>query len=156
MGYTHTHVSVCGGCTCVSSYSWVLLAYVDVCLSVCMHMLTVCMCLYINLCFWWRVAATTDPFGEIQTRSSDPDPLQEPGLDPNSCSLWTRYTGDSKTDPWDDPSISTGSCSEDQTAIRFRNRVISCECSFLCIYRCRYALHVALIISCDFLLYLPV
>ena len=53
--------------------------------------------------------------------------------------LWTRYTGDSKTDPWEDPEIRTGSCSEDQTAIRIQNRVISCEClllyywSYMCI-----------------------
>jgi len=31
----------------------------------------------------------------------------------------------------DDPEIRTGSCSEDQTKIRIRNRVISCECLLL-------------------------
>jgi len=25
------------------------------------------------------------------------------GPDSDSCSWWTRYSGDSKTDPWDDP-----------------------------------------------------
>ena len=78
--------------------------------------------------------------------------FRRPGPDSDSYSLWTRY-GDLKTDLWDDPYISIGSCSEDQTAIRFRNRVISCECSFMCIYCCQYAFIVALIILCDFLLY---
>ena len=40
-----------------------------------------------------------------------------------------------------------------KTRRRFRNRVISCECSFLCIYRCWNALLVAFIILDNFLLY---
>jgi len=36
-------------------------------------------------------------------RRSD-DPNSEPGVS-DSRSLWNRYTGDSKTDPWDDPEI---------------------------------------------------
>ena len=51
--------------------------------------------------------------------------------DSQLCSLWTRYIGDSKTDPWDDPEIRTRSCSEDQISIRIQNRVISCECLFI-------------------------
>jgi len=39
----------------------------------------------------------------IQIRWWDPGRCRRPGPDPNSCSLWTRYNGDSKTDPWDDP-----------------------------------------------------
>ena len=54
-------------CVCVSSCSWVLLAYVHVCLSVYMHVHTACICLYINLCMlaWY---SDTNPFGKIQTR----------------------------------------------------------------------------------------
>jgi len=75
------------------------------------------------------------------------DPFRRPGPDPDLCSSWTRYIGELKTDPWDDPYISTVSCSEDQTVIRFRNRVISCERSFLCIPYvslsvCIYILHL--------------
>jgi len=49
-------------------------------------------------------------------------------------SLWIRYTDDSKTVSWDDLEIHTGSCGGDQMAIRFQNRVISCECSCLFSY----------------------
>ena len=44
------------------------------------------------------------------------------------------YISNSKTDPRDDPEIRTGSCSEDQTAIRIQNCIISCECLFLCYF----------------------
>ena len=33
--------------------------------------------------------------------------------------VWTRYTGDSKIDSWDDLEIRIGSCNEDQKAIQF-------------------------------------
>ena len=51
------------------------------------------MCLYISVCDWLRVTA-------FRTGSDDPNSVTR---DPDSCPLWTRYTGDSKTDPWDDP-----------------------------------------------------
>ena len=66
---------------------------------------------------------------------------RRPGPDPNSWLLWTRNTGDSKTDSWDDLKIRTSTCNEDQTTIRIRNRVISCECLLLYhffIYCCLY------------------
>ena len=53
----------------------------------------------------------------------------------NLCSLWARYAGDSKTDPWDDPEIRTGSYSGDQTVIRFQNRVILCECLIIGLFQ---------------------
>ena len=36
---------------------------------------------------------------------------KRPGPDPDSCSLWIRYTSDSKTDKQDDSEIRIGSCS---------------------------------------------
>ena len=87
--------------------------------------------LYLFVCSL-ACCSVSDSFSEIRTRCRRPKP------DPDSCSLWTRYIDDSKTDSWDDLQISIGSCSEDQTAILFKNRVISCECLFLChflIYR---------------------
>jgi len=60
---------------------------------------------------------------------NDTDPLVRFGLDADSCSPWTWCTCDSRTDPWDDLEIRIGSCSEDQTAIWIRNRVISCKCT---------------------------
>jgi len=63
------------------------------------------------------------------TCHSDMDPLVRSGLDLNSCSPWTQCTGNSKTDPWDNSEIHTGSCSEDQTMIWTRNCVISCKCT---------------------------
>jgi len=56
-----------------------------------------------------------------------------PNLD--SCSLWTGYTGDSKTDLWDDPKVRTSSCNEDQTSIRIQNCIISCECLFIGLFQ---------------------
>jgi len=127
-------------CILVYVRVWVY-AYVSVCSCGCLA------CIYIYL--YVRLHATVFRTRPVRSELS----YSRPGPDPDSCSLWIRYTGNSKTDPCDDPLISTDLCSEDQMAIRFRNCVISCECSFLCIYRYRYALHVALIISCDFLLY---
>jgi len=46
--------------------------------------------------------------------------------------------------------------SEDQTAIQFQNRVISCECLFLChflIYHFQYYIHVTCIFLCDYLMH---
>jgi len=53
--------------------------------------------------------------------------------------LWTRHIDDSKTDPWDDLEVRTGSRSEDQIAIRFQNCIISvsiCSCIIFLLYRC--------------------
>jgi len=89
----------------------------------------VCMRIYI-MCAWLRVAEITDSY--VQSKLGN----GRFGF----CSLWIRYTGDSKTNPRDDLEIRTDSYSEDQMAIRFQNRVISCKCLLLCyflIYRCQ-------------------
>ena len=114
---------------------------------VCMHMWHVCMGTCVSVlyvCVRVFVHAWVD-----KTRLSlyPSLPLNVVGLrvvairahspDPNPCSLWTRYTGNLKTDLWDDSEIRTSSCSENQRVIRFQNRVISCEClllSFFLIY----------------------
>jgi len=79
------------------------------------------LCIYVLMCVWLHVAT-------FQIRSCDPNSVTG---DSNLCPLYTRYTGDSKTDPHGNPEICIGSCSDDQTTIRFRNCVISCECLFL-------------------------
>ena len=87
---------------------------------------------------------------------SDMDPFVKSGSDPNLCSLWTRYIGDSKISPWDNPKICISSYSEDQMAIWIQNCVISCECLLLyhfIISRCQYYLNVTCIISFDHLIY---
>ena len=66
------------------------------------------------------------------------------------------YTSDSKTNPWDDPEIYTGSCSEDQTVIQIQNCVISCDCLLLyhfLISHCQYYLYVTCIVSFGRLIY---
>jgi len=77
-----------------------------------------------SLCVWLRVTG-------FRTRSCDPNSVMG---DSDLYPFWTRYTGDSKFDPWDNPEIRTSSCSEDQMAIRFQNRIISCECLFSCLF----------------------
>ena len=70
---------------------------------------------------------------------SEPD-NRRPGPDTESCSSWSRYTGDLNTDLWDYSKVRVSSCSEDQMAIRFQNRVISYECLLLyyfLIYGCQ-------------------
>ena len=65
---------------------------------------------------------------------SEPD-NRRPRPDLDLRLLWTRYAGDSKTDPWDDPEIRTDSCSGDQTVIQFQNRIISCEHMFISLFQ---------------------
>jgi len=92
------------------------------------------MCVYVNGCmFVWVhglgcVLQCSDLFGEIRTVVGDSD----------SCSQMTRYTGDSKTDPWDDPKIHTSSCSGDHMVIRFWNHVISCQWLFIGLFQFQY------------------
>jgi len=81
---------------CIHDYVYVLYVYG------CVH---VYLYVRVSICVWLRVTT-------IRTR------LVRLGPNPDSCSLWTRYTGDSKTDPWDNLEICTDSCSEDQTTIR--------------------------------------
>ena len=98
---------------------------------------------YMFICMCWLRATT---FRVCSVRSEPSFRILEP--DPDSCSLWTRYIGNPKTDPWNDPYISTGSCSEDQTAIHFRNRIISvsvrsCAIAHLPLSVCIYLLHLS-------------
>ena len=58
-----------------------------------------CICARVSMSVQLRVAA-------IRTRLVRSGPVTG---DPNSCSLWTRYTDDLKTDLWDDPEIRTDS-----------------------------------------------
>jgi len=86
----------------------------------------VCVCTSVNeyiyiMCVWMRVAAITDLFVRSKLDNRRPRP------DSDLCPLLTQYTGDSKTDPRDDPEIHTDSYSENQMAIRIQNCVISCE-----------------------------
>ena len=63
---------------------------------------------------------------------------------------------DSKTDTRDYLEIYTGSCSADQTMIQVLNRVISCECLFLCYYLFTIVngcCMITRIISCECLAY---
>jgi len=107
------------------------------CMHVCIYVCVVfkCECIHVYLCvrvFMRLVVCPAFQTHLVRSRTVTRD------LD--LCSLKTRYTENSKADPWDDPEIHTSSCSEDQTAIRIQNRVISCDCSLLCyffIYCCQ-------------------
>jgi len=105
--YVCTCVYVCSGwCVCVC-----VCARARLCVSLGLYSVLVCVLIPLLLCVF--VACY-----------SDLDPLVRSEPDPHKCSLWNRYTGDSKTDPRVDS---------------VPNRVISCECLFLCyflIYRC--------------------
>jgi len=123
-------VCVLGG---VYSYICMYMS-VHVCIHVCTYMYVVCVCIHacvrVGSCVRLRVAA-------FRIRSCD---LNSITGDSGLCPLWTRYSGDSKTDSWDDLKIRTSSYGEDQMAIRIQNHVISYECLFLChflIYRCQ-------------------
>jgi len=60
-----------------------------------MYDVYVCVRVYVHVssCVWLRIAA-------FRTRSWDPNLVTG---DSELWPLWTRYYGDSKTDPWDDP-----------------------------------------------------
>jgi len=114
---------------CAWMGAWVcvlVFKYMYVCMYVCVYMY-VCNCVSIYYVYGY-VLQRCGLARVVRTGN------RRPGLDPDSCSLWTRYNGNSKTDTWDDPKISTGSCSEDQTTIQIQNYVISCEC--LLLYYC--------------------
>ena len=90
------------------------------------------------------------PACEIRTGNRKPEP------DLNLCSSWTRYTGDSKINPWDDSEVSTSSVVK--TRRRFGSKTVSFHVSIcfhivsLSIVASRY--HVTIrIISCDYLIY---
>ena len=85
---------------------------------VCVYACVACVCGFMYECtgvflceFMCSVAccSDTDPFGEIQTR------YRRFVL----VLVMNPYTSDSMTDPWEDLEIRTGSCSGNQTVIRF-------------------------------------
>jgi len=93
----------------------------------------------------------------FRSRSCDPDSLTR-GSD--LWPLWTWYTGDSKTNQWNDPEIRTGF-----RVVKSRRRFGSKIASFhMSVYSCIISLlslpvdiHVPIyIISYDYLMYLPV
>ena len=77
-----------GVCMCILVY-----VYLCVGIGVCMYFVSMCVCvrmsLYIIVCIWLHVTS-------FQTSSCDPNSVAG---DSNLCSLWTQYTGDSKTNP---------------------------------------------------------
>ena len=95
------------------------------CMHVCTRMYVMCVCVrvYVRVSSWvgLHVATFSDLFGEIRTRcrrsgSNSDWFVVEP--------IRWRF----ETDSLDDLKICTGSCSEDQTTIQFKNHVVSCEC----------------------------
>ena len=102
--YAYTRICVCMQdynvlCLCIPVYM-----YVCGCTRGCMHMWRTCVdtCVSVlgvfvdspsSFCVCWRVTA-------FRTRSDDPNSVT---ADSNLYPFWTRCTGDSKTDLWDDP-----------------------------------------------------
>ena len=92
------------------------------CVCVCIYVcIGVCTCAFMCTCGYMCLVTCYHDV-DLFVHSKPGNRRPKPDLD--LCSLWTRYVGDLKTDPWDDPKIRTSSCSEDQTAIQFQNRVI--------------------------------
>jgi len=120
--YVFMFVCVCA-CVCIYLYNVCGIMLV-VCL--CEGVLVYCVCMGVYLCIYVYVCLRVFVcvLQRLRTRSCDSKSIIK---DLDWCSLWIRYTGDSKTDPWDDPEIHTVSCSEDQTTIQFQNHVISCD-----------------------------
>ena len=108
---------------CMCGYVYIVCVYVYTCTY-----LRSVLCVGVNfpspLGVRLRATAIAESFGEVRIVTGDLF----------WYSLWTRYTGDSKIDPWDDSKIRTSSCSENQTAIQIQNCVISCERFFLSIF----------------------
>jgi len=94
----------------------------SVCVCVCVRGVYMYNCQGVSSCVWMHE--------RFRTRSCNLDSLRDSKL----YSLWTRYTGDSKINLWDDPKIRASSCNRYQTEIRLRNRVISCECLLSCYF----------------------
>jgi len=87
---------------CVCTYLYI--SIIDVCMYISVYMcMCPCACVGVNhvfmfICMCWLRATA---FRTCSVRS-EPS-YRRPGPDPNSCSLWTWYTSDSKTGLWDDP-----------------------------------------------------
>ena len=82
--------------TCMLVYAYTCIriyAGVHVCVGVLRSVFSVYLYLFVCSVACYSIS---DPFGEIRTSCRRPEP------DLDSCSLWTRYNGDLKTNPWDD------------------------------------------------------
>ena len=114
-------------------YAWVY-AWLCVCMYILVYIcIGVCTCAFMCTCgYMCLVICYSDADLFVYSVPGNRRP-SKPDL--HLCSLWTQYAGDSKTDPCDDPEICTGSCSGDQTVIRFQNRVISCEYLFIGLFQ---------------------
>ena len=129
----YMHVCNCMHIMCIRVYVYVCGVYMCTgCIPI-----RVYNCMGVSSCVWMRVTVILDAF--VQSR-----PVTE---NSELYSLWTRYTGDSKTDPWDDLEICSSSYSEDQMTIQFKIHVISYEClstdlfliqAFYLIFSCEY------------------
>jgi len=109
-----------------------------------------CTCVFVYRVCMVTCCNNMDPL----VRSEPSNRKPEPDLD--SCSLWTQYTGDSKTDSRDDPEIRTNLYSKDQTAIRIQNRIISCVFVLMSFPYLLLPVSIRVsirIISCDYLIY---
>jgi len=138
----YVHVYVC-------MYVCVCIVYVYGCIPVRVY-IWVCMNNYVYI-FMFVYLCVRSSATALRTCSERLGHVTE---DSDLCSLCIRHDGNSKNDPWDDPEIRIGSCSEDQTSIRIQNRVISCECLlfyYFLIYRTHT--HITYFISCDYLSY---
>jgi len=58
----------------------------------------VCKCMYEYA--WVYIMCVRLRATALRTRSCSSNQNKRSGPDPNSCSLWTQYTSESKTDPW--------------------------------------------------------
>jgi len=124
---------------CIHDYKCasIVYAWVYAWLCVCMYILVyicigVCTCAFMCTCGYMCLVICYSNVN-LFVRSEPSNRWPRPDLD--LYSLWIRYASDSKIDPWDVPEIRTGSCSGDQTVIRFQNRVISCECLFIGLFQ---------------------
>ena len=103
-------------CICM----WVLVVYMYVYSAYMCTSVYQCVCIFLFM--WVHV------FGCVLQRFEPNCAIQ------TQCSQSADTPGDSKTNTRNDSEIRTGSCSVDQTAIRTRNHIISCECLFLSCY----------------------
>jgi len=104
-------VCVCVCLICVIGVYVYVCVYVIVCVWVYMYVCIMLICVHVYVC----VCISSCMYVACY---SNTNPLVRFGPDPDSCSLWSRYTGDLKTDPCGDSEIRTGSCNEDRTVIR--------------------------------------
>ena len=114
------------------------------------------MCLYVRVFMCTCVYVCLLCYSDVDLIVRSEPSNRRPRPDPDSCSQSTDMPRDLKTDARDNSEIRTDSCSEDQTAIRIQNRVISCECLLLCYYLfivVNSCCMITRIISCERLAY---